>query len=113
MIGAAALAFVGGLVIGSFITVLAHRLPRREPWVTGRSRCPGCGQEIKPRDNIPVLSWLLLRGRCRNCGEPISPRYPLTELATGVLFAVTVLVLDTDDAAEVALGLVFCAVLVT
>jgi leader peptidase (prepilin peptidase) / N-methyltransferase len=112
VIAAAAIAFVAGLVVGSFLTVLAHRLPRGEPWVAGRSRCPACGAEIKARDNIPVLSWLLLRGRCRACGQPISARYPLTELTTGVLFAVTVIVLDTDDAAELALGLTFCAVLV-
>lgn len=113
MAGAAVIAFVAGTVLGSFITVLAHRLPRGEAWVGGRSRCPGCGAQISARDNIPVVSWLVLRGRCRNCGEPISARYPLTELATGLLFAITVLVLDTDDAAELALGLVFCALLVT
>jgi leader peptidase (prepilin peptidase) / N-methyltransferase len=113
MIGAAAIAFVAGLLLGSFITVLAHRLPRKEPWVKGRSRCPGCGAEIRARDNVPVVSWLLLRGRCRGCGQPISPRYPLTELVTGLLFAITVLVLDTDGGAELALGLIFCAVLVT
>ncbi len=113
MIAAAAIAFVAGLVLGSFITVLAYRLPRGENWVTGRSRCPGCGAEIRARDNVPVVSWLLLHGRCHSCGVPISPRYPFTELGTGLLFATTVLILDTDDAAELALGLTFCAVLVT
>lgn len=113
MAGAAVIAFVAGAVLGSFITVVAHRLPRGEPFVAGRSRCPGCGAQIAARDNIPIVSWLALRGRCRSCGEPISARYPLTELATGLLFAITVLVLDTDDAAELALGLVFCALLVT
>ena len=113
MIAVAAVAFVAGLVLGSFITVLAYRLPRGENWIAGRSRCPGCGNEIRARDNIPVVSWLMLRGRCPSCGEPISPRYPLTELGTGLLFALTVLILDTDDAAELALGLIFCAVLVT
>jgi leader peptidase (prepilin peptidase)/N-methyltransferase len=110
---AAVAAFIGGLVAGSFITVLAHRLPRGEPWVMGRSRCPGCGAEIAAYDNIPLISWLMLRGRCRSCGEPISARYPLTELGLGLLFAATVLILDTDDAAELALGLLFCALLVT
>ncbi|MGI9021181.1 MAG: prepilin peptidase [Solirubrobacterales bacterium] len=113
MIGVAAITFVAGLVLGSFITVLAHRLPRGENWIAGRSRCPGCGEEIRARDNVPVLSWLALRSKCRSCGEAISPRYPLAELGLGVLFAVTVVVLDTDDAAELALGLIFCAVLVT
>ena len=110
---AAIAAFIGGLVAGSFITMLAHRLPRGEGWVAGRSRCPGCGSEISARDNIPLVSWLVLRGRCRACGERISPRYPLTELGLGVLFAATVLILDTDDAAELALGLLLCAVLAT
>lgn len=74
-----------GLVIGSFMTVAVHRLPRGESVVSPRSRCPSCGAEIGARDNIPVLSWLLLRGRCRRCGEPISVEYPLIELATAGL----------------------------
>jgi len=109
---AAAIAFVAGLVIGSFLTVVAHRLPRSEPWVSGRSRCPTCGALIRAFDNVPVVSWTLLRGRCRSCGERISWRYPLTELGTGLLFAATVLILGTDDGAELALGLVLCATLV-
>jgi leader peptidase (prepilin peptidase)/N-methyltransferase len=107
-----AICFFGGAIIGSFVTVLAHRIPRGEPWLTGRSRCPGCGAQIAARDNIPILSWLVLRGRCRSCGEPISARYPLTEAGLGVLYAVTYLVLGDDDAGELALGLVFCTVLV-
>lgn len=113
MIGAAAIAFVAGTVVGSFITVVAHRLPRGEPFVAGRSRCPACGAQIAAYDNVPLISWLVLRGRCRSCGEPISARYPLTELGLGLLFAATVLILDTDDGAELALGLVFCSLLVT
>ena len=80
-----------GLVIGSFMTVAVHRLPRGESLVAPRSRCPSCGSPIEPRDNVPVLSWLLLRGRCRDCGAPISVEYPLLELATaglGVLAAI-------------------------
>jgi leader peptidase (prepilin peptidase)/N-methyltransferase len=76
-----------GLLIGSFLNVVIHRVPRGESVVSPRSRCPGCGTEIAARDNIPVVSWLLLRGRCRHCGEPISARYPLVELLTGALFA--------------------------
>jgi leader peptidase (prepilin peptidase) / N-methyltransferase len=106
------LSCVGGLALGSFATVVAHRVPRGESFVTGRSECPGCGATITARDNIPVVSWLLLRGRCRHCGEPISSRYPLTELAMAVLFTGTVLILGTDDLGELALGLVFCALLV-
>jgi leader peptidase (prepilin peptidase)/N-methyltransferase len=108
----AILAIPAGLIFGSFATVVAHRVPRGEPFVAGRSRCPGCGTEIAAYDNIPVLSWLMLRGQCRNCGTRISPRYPLTELAMAVLFAGTVIVLGTGDAAELALGLIFCALLV-
>jgi leader peptidase (prepilin peptidase)/N-methyltransferase len=74
-----------GLVVGSFMTVAVHRLPRGESVVSPRSRCPACGAEIGARDNIPVLSWLLLRGRCRRCGERISVEYPLLELITAVL----------------------------
>jgi leader peptidase (prepilin peptidase)/N-methyltransferase len=85
----AGFAGVLGLVFGSFGTVVAWRVPRRENIVSGRSHCPRCGAMIRAFDNVPVLSWLLLRGRCRNCGNPISARYPLTELATGILFALS------------------------
>jgi leader peptidase (prepilin peptidase) / N-methyltransferase len=104
------LAFLGGLLLGSFTTVVAHRVPRGESVAGGRSRCPACGARIAAYDNVPVLSWALLRGRARCCGAAISPRYPLTELALGVLYAATVLVL-WDDPGEVALGLVFVTVL--
>jgi leader peptidase (prepilin peptidase)/N-methyltransferase len=108
----AVLLFLGGCVFGSFITVVAHRLPRGEGFVTGRSRCPSCGVQIGARDNVPVVSWLLLRGRCRNCGEPISARYPLAEAGLGVLWAATYLILGDDDGGQLALGLALCAVLV-
>jgi leader peptidase (prepilin peptidase) / N-methyltransferase len=111
MIGLAALAFAGGLIAGSFIGVVAHRVPRGESIVGPRSRCPTCGTQIAAYDNVPVVSWLVLRGRCRSCGSRISPRYPLTELAVGILYTVTFLVLE-DDPAELALGLVFVSVLV-
>jgi leader peptidase (prepilin peptidase)/N-methyltransferase len=107
---AAVFAFFGGLLIGSFITVVAHRVPRGESIVGPRSRCPACGAQIAAYDNVPVFSWLALRGRARCCGAAISPRYPLTELTAGLLYAATVLVL-WDEPGEVALGLVFVAVL--
>jgi leader peptidase (prepilin peptidase) / N-methyltransferase len=72
-----------GLVLGSAVTALAHRVPRGLSWVHGRSRCPGCGHELAARDLVPVFSWLLARGRCRHCAAPVSARYPLTELACG------------------------------
>jgi len=107
---AAVAAFVAGLAVGSFVTVVAHRVPRGESIVAPRSRCPSCGSQIAVFDNVPVLSWLLLRGRSRCCGEPISARYPLTELTLGALYAATVLVL-WDDPTELALGLVFVTML--
>lgn len=82
-----AAAFVLGLLFGSFGNVVIHRVPEGLSVVRPPSACPGCGTPIRPRDNVPVLSWLVLRGRCRDCGEPISPRYPAVELACGLLFA--------------------------
>lgn len=77
-----------GISLGSFLNVVAYRLPRGQtPSKPRRSHCPACDAEIRARDNIPVVSWLLLRGRCRDCGEPISWRYPLFEALTAVLFA--------------------------
>jgi leader peptidase (prepilin peptidase) / N-methyltransferase len=106
----ASVAGVLGLIFGSFLNVAAHRLPRGESLATPASRCPGCGTAIKPYDNVPVLSWLLLRGRCRSCGESIAWRYPLVELATAVLMALTVVVVGAD--ADVWLGLAFVLLLV-
>jgi leader peptidase (prepilin peptidase) / N-methyltransferase len=76
-----------GLVVGSFLNVVIHRVPRRDSVVWPASRCPACGEPIAPLDNVPVLSYLLLRGRCRHCKAGISARYPLVEALTGVLFA--------------------------
>jgi leader peptidase (prepilin peptidase)/N-methyltransferase len=108
---AAAIAFLGGLMVGSFVTVVAHRVPRGESIVAPRSRCPECGAQIAAYDNVPLFSWLLLRGRARCCGASISSRYPLTELTLAALYVATVLVL-WDDPAELALGLVFVTTLV-
>lgn len=108
---AVAIAFLGGLMVGSFVTVVAHRVPRGESIVGPRSRCPACGAQIAAYDNVPVLSWAVLRGRARCCGEPISARYPLTELGLGALYAATVVVL-WGDGGEIALGLVFVTMLV-
>jgi leader peptidase (prepilin peptidase)/N-methyltransferase len=83
----AALAAVLGLVIGSFLNVVAYRVPRGESVVSPPSACPRCGTPIRTRHNVPVLGWLILRGRCYDCAEPISARYPLVEAATGGLFA--------------------------
>jgi leader peptidase (prepilin peptidase)/N-methyltransferase len=111
-VGAAVVvAFLGGLIMGSFVTVVGYRVPRGESIVGPRSRCPTCGVQIAAYDNVPVFSWLLLRGRSRCCGERISARYPLTELALGALYAATVAVL-WDDPTELALGIVFVTTLV-
>ncbi len=75
-----------GLVVGSFLNVVIHRVPRRESVAWPASRCPHCGEPIRPWDNVPLLSYLLLRGRCRNCGGRISARYPAVEGLTGLLF---------------------------
>ncbi|CAM5375439.1 prepilin peptidase [Leifsonia shinshuensis] len=87
---ALALGFVAvfGLLIGSFLNVVVYRVPAGRSIVSPPSACGSCGTEIKPYDNIPVLSWLVLRGRCRSCRGEISVRYPLVEAATGVAFAV-------------------------
>ena len=97
-----------GLLVGSFLNVVVWRVPRGESIVSPPSACPGCAQPVRPRDNVPVVSWLLLRGRCRDCAAPISRRYPLVELGTASLFAVLALRLGADPAlpAFLALGAV-------
>ena len=107
---AAAVAGAFGATIGSFLNVVAYRLPRAESLVHPGSRCPGCGTAIKVYDNVPVFGWLLLRGRCRSCRTAISPRYPIIEALTGAL-AVAV-VLTNHSASAIVLGLVLVAVLV-
>jgi leader peptidase (prepilin peptidase) / N-methyltransferase len=89
---AATFAGVLGAIVGSFLNVVAYRLPRHESLITPASHCPRCGTPVKPYDNVPILSWLLLRGRCRSCAEPISARYPLVEALTAALCVGAVLV---------------------
>jgi leader peptidase (prepilin peptidase) / N-methyltransferase len=100
-----------GLLIGSFLNVVAWRLPRGESLVKPRSKCPGCDTQLKAYDNIPVFSWLVLRGRCRGCGEKISARYPVVEAITAALY-VLVVALKVDDVAQMVLGLVLVTFLV-
>lgn len=99
-----------GAVIGSFLNVVIHRLPRRESLVHPRSRCPSCETQIAAYDNLPVISWLVLRGRCRNCGAAISARYPAVELLTAVSFAAVAGARGVDG--ELLLLLPFAAMLV-
>jgi leader peptidase (prepilin peptidase)/N-methyltransferase len=110
MVGVALIAFVLGLVAGSFATAVAHRVPRGISIAGPRSQCPACGTQIAAYDNVPLLSWLLLRGRARCCGAEIAPLYPLTELASGLLFAAAVLV-EWDDPALIAIDFVFVTML--
>jgi leader peptidase (prepilin peptidase)/N-methyltransferase len=99
-----------GLVVGSFLNVVIHRLPRGESLSRPRSRCPSCGTALKPYDNVPVVSWLVLRGRCRSCGAPISARYPVVEALTAAAFAGAALTRGVDD--DLALWLPFVAMLI-
>lgn len=108
--GGAVFAFLGGLTAGSFVTVVAHRVPQGESVVGPRSRCPGCGSQISAYDNVPVVSWLLLRGRGRCCDARISARYPLAELGLGLAYLATVLVLRHDPS-QMAMGLVLVTAL--
>lgn len=106
MLATVILAGLVGLVFGSFLGVVADRLPRRESVVSPGSRCTSCGRAVRPYDNIPVLSWLLLRGRCRYCKAAIPWRYPVTEALTGALFAAVVIAKGVDDRALSGLVLV-------
>lgn len=106
-----AAAALGGLMLGSFLNVVAYRLPRGESLVSPGSHCTSCEVAIRPYDNLPVVSWLVLRGRCRDCGDAISGRYALTEALTAALFAAVVAV-HYGDHPQVLLGLVLVAFLV-
>jgi len=128
-----AVAAVFGLLVGSFLNVVIHRLPvmlerqwraqaaeiegrppppagERYDLVEPRSRCPACNAPIRAIQNVPVLSWLFLRGRCAACRAPISIRYPLVELATGTAFAVVAW--HFGFGLQAALGIVFTAYLI-
>jgi len=105
-----ALAGLFGAIIGSFLNVVAYRLPRGESLSTPGSHCPSCEAPIKPYDNVPVLGWLWLRGRCRSCRAPISPRYPLVEAGTAILCAGAVA--SQHSTGKAVLGFVLVLVLV-
>lgn len=106
----AGLVLVPGLALGSFLNVVAARVPLRRSIVKPRSSCMSCGTEIASHDNIPLVSYVVLRGRCRACGIRIPWRYPAVELATGLLVAGCVLRFGLSGRAAVAAF--FCAVLV-
>ncbi|WP_432721933.1 A24 family peptidase [Jeongeupia wiesaeckerbachi] len=127
--------FVLGLLVGSFLNVVIHRLPKmieadfrhecscidlpleapqpqrpRYNLLTPRSACPHCGHQIGALENIPVLSWLALRGRCRRCGAGISPRYPIVELATAALTMWVGLQLGATAAGLAGIGLTWALI---
>jgi len=107
------LAAVVGAIFGSFLNVVAYRLPRGESLSRPRSRCPQCQTPIRPYDNVPVVSWLALRGRCRSCRAPISARYPLVEAMTGLLCALVVIAKGPDEDALLGLALVLLLIPIT
>jgi leader peptidase (prepilin peptidase)/N-methyltransferase len=109
-VGVAALALAPGLALGSFLNVVAARVPLRRSIVRPPSACMECGHEIAWHDNVPVLSWLLLRGRCRDCGTHIPARYPLVEAVSGLLVAACAWTFGLH--AEAAVASFFCLALV-
>jgi leader peptidase (prepilin peptidase) / N-methyltransferase len=106
----AAIAFVPGLALGSFLNVVAARVPLRRSVVHPGSACMSCATPIAWYDNLPIVSYLFLRGRCRSCGETIPWKYPLVELLTALLVGASVLALGFS--AEAAVASFFCAALV-
>jgi len=104
------LAFWPALALGSFVNVVAARVPLRRSVVRPASACMTCGTELAWHDNVPVLSWLLLRGRCRTCSATISPLYPAVELATAGLVAACFV--DFGLSGEAFVSSFFCVVLV-
>ena len=109
--GLAAVAFVPGLAIGSFLNVVAARVPRKRSIVSPGSACMSCGHELAWYENVPVFSWLALRGKCKGCGERIGAVYPAIELVTAVLIAACFLSFGWSGTAFVASF--YCATLVT
>src|SRR5215212_6819683 len=110
---AAVLAGVFGLLLGSFLNVVAYRLPRGESLAFPGSHCPSCETPIRPWDNVPVLSWLWLKGRCRACRGSISARYPVVEATTAALLVAVVLAKGADRDAWLGLAFVLLLVPVT
>ena len=107
----AAAAFAPGLAIGSFLNVVAARVPEKRSIVSPGSACLSCGHELAWYENVPVVSWLALRGRCKSCGAKIGVVYPAVELATALLTAGSFLAFGWSGKSFVAAF--FCATLVT
>jgi len=107
---AATFAGVLGAIMGSFLNVVAYRLPRHESLITHGLALPRLRHAGQAYDNIPVLSWLLLRGHCRSCGTAISVRYPLVEGATGLLCLGAVLAHESAAQIALSIGLILLVV---
>jgi len=107
-----AITFAGvlGAIGGSFLNVVAYRLPRHESLIKPASHCTGCGTPVRPYDNIPILSYLLLRGHCRSCSAPISPRYPLVEALTAAACIGAVLAHGSAGGIALSIGLILVVV---
>ena len=90
-IAIAGIAFLYGILIGSFLNVLIYRIPKHENFTTTRSHCMECGYQLRWYDLVPLFSYLFLRGKCRKCKAPISKQYPLVEFCNGVAYAVILL----------------------
>ena len=101
-----------GLVTGSFLSVVAHRVPLGESIVAPRSRCPSCGVQIAAYDNVPLFSFLALRGRCRHCEARVPLTYPLLEAGLAAVFVGLLLAFE-GDGIEIALGAALAATLAT
>ena len=99
-----------GAIAGSFLNVVAYRLPRRQSLISPGSRCPQCLTPVKPYDNVPVVSFILLRGRCRSCSAPIPLRYPIVEALTAALCVGAVIA--HHSAASIALSVTLILLLV-
>ena len=99
-----------GLAVGSFLNVVASRLPLHRSAADGRSACMSCDAPIRAYDNLPLVSYAILRGRCRDCGEPIPVRYPIVEALTAAL--VVACILRFGFTADAFVAAFFCAVLV-
>jgi leader peptidase (prepilin peptidase) / N-methyltransferase len=106
----AAIVFAPGLALGSFLNVVAARVPQKRSVAAGRSACMGCGEEIAWYDNVPLFSYLLLRGRCRACGDSIGWLYPSVELVSALLVAACALKFGLSW--DLAVSSFFCLVLV-
>ena len=107
----ATLAGVLGLAIGSFLNVVAYRVPAGMSIAHPASACPECGHAIRRRDNVPLVSWVMLRGRCRDCRTPISARYPALEALTAVAFLAVALLFSAPVSAAASTPAAVAAVL--